>query len=85
VKTTRALAVATMIAACTNEGAAERVLAAQGFQDVEFTGYAIWGCSEDDTVHTGFRAKGADGRDVEGVVCCGLGPFSKGCTVRVDR
>ncbi len=65
--------------ACTNEEKARSVLDKQGFTEVTFTGYAFSACSEDDVSHTGFRAKNPQGKEVEGVVCCG---WLKSCTVR---
>lgn len=68
--------------ACTDEGHARKVLKAQGYTEIQTTGYEVFSCSEDDTVRTGFVAKSASGQRVEGVVCCGL--VFKSCTVRVD-
>lgn len=67
------------IAGCTDAPHSREVLRKQGFTDVEITGYVWMACSEDDTYHTGFRAKNPQGIEVEGVVCCGL---VKSCTVR---
>lgn len=65
---------------CTDSSGAKRILEAQGFTNIETTGYALTGCSDDDQYQTGFKAKGATGKTVEGVVCCGL--VWKNCTVR---
>ena len=67
--------------ACTDESRAARVLRSKGHTDINITGYRYFGCSEDDVYHTGFKAKGINGRNVSGVVCCGI---MKGCTVRYD-
>lgn len=64
---------------CTNPSQAREVLADEGYTDIEMTGYRFFGCSDDDEVRDGFRAR-RDGRVVEGVVCCGL--LFKDCTVR---
>lgn len=69
-----------LLTACTDDAKAREVLQRQGFTDVRPTGYVWFACSEDDGLHTGFRAKNAQGQEVEGVVCCGL--FAKACTVR---
>lgn len=73
---------ALLLVACTDEAASTRALRAHGLTDIEFTGYDIWACSNDDTFSTGFRAKNAHGETVEGAVCCGL--VVKNCTVRFD-
>lgn len=75
-----AAAAALLVAACQDEATALRALRVQGFTDVVLTGYAWSGCGRDDTFHTGFRAKAANGETVEGVVCSG---YWKGSTVRV--
>jgi hypothetical protein len=67
------------LAACTDEPASRKALESQGFTDIRFTGYEAFACSEDDGFHTGFTAKNPQGRQVSGVVCCGL---LKSCTVR---
>lgn len=73
--------IATLIAtACTNESATVRTLQQQGFTSIETTGWSAFECGEDDTYSTGFRATNAQGRLVEGTVCCGL--IAKGCTIR---
>lgn len=65
---------------CTDAEGARDVLAGQGYSNIETTGYALWGCSSDDEVRTGFVADSPSGRRVQGVVCCGL--VFKSCTVR---
>ena len=64
----------------TNETDTRRTLEAQGFIDIEITGWSPWSCSEDDYTETGFRAVNTKGLIVTGTVCCGL--LTKGCTVR---
>lgn len=73
--------VAAMLTGCTSGDKAREVLAAQGFTEIEITGYDVFGCSEDDTFHTGFKATAPNGNRVEGVVCSGI---LKGATVRFD-
>jgi hypothetical protein len=68
-----------VMCACTAEGASEEALGKAGFYDIQMTGYSFFGCSEDDTFKTGFRAKNVNGMEVEGVVCCGV---LKDCTIR---
>lgn len=66
---------------------AEDVLQDEGYESVEVTGVALWGCSEDDTFASNFtatrRVLNADGttslRNVSGTICCG---WWKDCTVR---
>jgi hypothetical protein len=73
------VAVALMLAACTAPDSARNALESQGFTDIQIQGYAFFGCGKDDSFHTKFTAKNAQGRPVEGVVCSGL---FKGSTVR---
>jgi hypothetical protein len=72
--------VAIMFSACTNKSDAERALKAEGFSDIEVTGYDFFACSEDDFYHTGFRAKNSKGQVVTGTVCSGL--LFKNATIR---
>lgn len=71
---------AMLLVGCTDAENATRLLKAQGYTDIEITGYSAFGCSEDDTLHTGFRAKGVNGQVVVGTVCSGL--FFKNSTIR---
>jgi len=71
-----------LLVCCTDEDGARRILEAQGMTEIEFTGYAPFDCSEDDTLQTGFRAKGPTGKALSGTVCCGL--VFKNCTVRFE-
>jgi hypothetical protein len=68
-----------MTVACTNEEDSLRVLRASGYTDINLTGYAAFGCGEDDVSHTGFEATGPTGVRTSGVVCCG---WWKSCTIR---
>ena len=70
-----------LMAGCTDASKATRTLQAAGYQQIEITGYSVFGCSEDDTFHTGFVATGANGSRVEGVVCSGI---FKGATIRTE-
>lgn len=72
---------AVTVSACTNKPDARRILVAEGYTDIEMTGYAWLKCSDDDTVKTKFRAK-KNGRTVTGAVCSGL--WFKGATIRLD-
>ena len=73
--------VAVALVGCTDSDVARKSLAGAGYTDIEITGYAFFGCSEDDAFHTGFKAKGLNGQPVEGVVCSG---WLKGSTIRLD-
>lgn len=70
------------LAGCTSADSATKALQASGYTDVHITGYRFFGCGEDDWFRTGFRAKGANGQPIEGVVCGGL--LFKGNTIRVE-
>lgn len=69
------------LSACTNGDGAVRALEGAGYTNIKITGYRILGCSDDDTFHTGFTAKGSNGKPVSGVVCSGV---LKGSTIRLD-
>lgn len=71
-----------MLGGCTQPDTAARVLADQGYTQIELHGYDWFNCSKDDTYHDKFTATGPTGRKVSGVVCGGL--FFKGATVRLD-
>jgi hypothetical protein len=70
-----------LLAGCTDGSGARRVLEAQGFREIEITGYRFWGCGEQDTYKTGFSALAVSGDKVTGIVC---GGWLKGSTVRFD-
>lgn len=74
--------IAALLAGCTNADDATRTLKAAGYTDILITGYRWFGCSKDDSVHTGFIATGRDGSKVSGIVCGEL--FFKGNTIRTD-
>jgi len=69
-----------LLAGCTDPHNATRLLRAQGFTDIQITGYAWFACSDDDFVQTGFRARTVTGESVSGAVCSGL--FVKNSTIR---
>lgn len=71
-----------VLSGCTRPGQAREVLSAQGYENIEVTGWDMFGCGEDDTFQTGFQADGPNGQRVDGVVCSGI---FKGATVRVNR
>ena len=66
---------------CTRPDQARRTLGAAGYEKVEITGYRFFGCSKEDTFHTGFKAVSPTGVPVSGIVCSG---FLKGGTIRFD-
>ena len=69
------------LTACSDNSGAQRTLQQSGYTEITTTGYALFGCSDDDTYHTGFKAKGPSGVPVQGVVCGGV---FKGNTIRLD-
>lgn len=73
------LLVAIALAGCSSANDANKALKGAGYTDIQIKGYAIFGCSEDDSFHTEFTAKGPTGQPVEGVVCSG---WLKGGTIR---
>jgi hypothetical protein len=50
-------------------------------KDVRITGFALFGCGQEDTFKSKFTAKGSDGTPVSGTVCQGI---FKGTTIRFD-
>lgn len=75
------IAAAIILSGCSDAPTATKALEGAGYSEVNITGYKFFGCSEDDTFHTGFIAKGANGKQVTGVVCSG---WLKGSTIRTD-
>ena len=78
--TTAAIALALLLSGCTNKNDAKRALTAQGFTNIEYTGYSFLACSKDDTYHTGFKATNSVGARIEGTVCSGF--LFKNATIR---
>lgn len=71
-----------VLAGCTDESGARRVLQGAGYTEIRMTGYSFFSCSKDDTYSTGFVAKGPTGQSVTGSVCSGV--FFKNSTIRLD-
>jgi hypothetical protein len=69
----------------TDPKGATTALKIYGFKSIEITGYRVFGCGKEDFYHTGFKAVSPTGIPISGIVCAGLGPFSKGTTVRLDN
>lgn len=68
------------VMSCTDSDNARHVLEAQGFKNIEITGYHFFGCGKDDSFRTGFIAIGQTGQSIEGTVCSGM--FFKESTIR---
>lgn len=77
-----ALVAVLALSGCTDEPGAERVLKANGFTDIQMTGYSWLSCSDKDTFSTGFIAKGPTGIPVKGAVCSGM--LFKNSTIRFE-
>jgi hypothetical protein len=75
------VAVLLALAGCTKPADSTSSLEGAGYTKIEITGFRFFGCSEDDTFRTGFKAVGPSGKTVTGVVCGGL---LKGSTIRLD-
>jgi len=71
-----------LLSGCTDASKATSVLTAQGYKEIQITGYNFFACSDDDFYHTGFSAKSPNGSSVNGTVCSGI--LFKGATVRFD-
>lgn len=67
---------------CTDEKEAQRILEAQGYTNIQFTGYKWFACSEKDTYSTGFTAVALNGKPINGSVCSGL--LFKNSTIRFE-
>lgn len=50
-----------------------------GYSNVELKGHKIFGCDQHDISSISFTATNPAGKNVDGVVCCGI---TKGCTIR---
>jgi hypothetical protein len=78
---------ATLSGCNVDQETAERVLADEGYHEVELTGWAPLSCSQGDAFKSGFRARRTvlnpngttSERVVVGTICCG---WFKACTVR---
>lgn len=68
-----------LLASCTDQDGAVRVLTEQGYKDVRTTGYEFFSCGKGDNFVTGFEATSPAGVRVTGVVCSG---WIKGSTIR---
>ena len=68
-----------ILAGCSSPSNARRTLEDAGYEDIRITGYRPFSCGEDDFTSTGFVAKNVKGKNVDGVVCCGI---VKNCTIR---
>lgn len=77
-----AFAAVVLLVGCTDRPGATSTLRAQGYTDVEITGWRPFTCSEDDWYRTGFVARSPSGGFVSGTVCRGL--IMKGSTLRFD-
>lgn len=77
-----ALVLAVSLAGCTDADNAIRVLDANGYEQIQITGYNWFSCGKDDFQHTGFTVVGPTGKKVEGTVCSGL--LFKNSTIRFE-
>ena len=73
--------VVSLCAGCTSDADARRVLEAAGYSEITLNGYGWFACSDDDTFHTAFTAKGPTGVWVAGVVCSGWAKGSTACKI----
>lgn len=69
------------LAGCTDPRAATKALDDMTFKEIEITGWRLWGCGDNYTFTTGFRAKNQNGKVVTGMVCSG---WLKGSSVKFD-
>ena len=76
------IAVGLLFGGCTNEDGAKTFLEKQGYTNVEMTGHCWFGCSDDDSVSTGFKATNMNGVTITGCVCEGM--IGKNKTIRFD-
>lgn len=72
-----------LLSGCTvSDATVVRVAEANGMRDVEPGRWAPLSCGRGDSLRSSFHAKNAQGKPVQGVVCCGL--LWKACTVRIE-
>lgn len=69
-----------MLSGCTSPEDANRALSAEGYTNIQMTGFDLFSCSQDDFYHTGFSATNSQGRIVTGTVCSGM--LFKSATIR---
>ncbi len=67
------------VAAYSSDDKEAKALQRQGFTNIRVGGWSPLSCSDSDLTAKSFKAKNPQGREVEGVICCGV---LKGCTVR---
>jgi len=75
------ISVSVLVAGCTNSNKAQRVLEANGYTQIQYTGYRFFMKSDNETFSTGFRAKSPSGKIVTGAVTSG---WIGGGTIRLD-
>ncbi len=68
-----------VLCACSDQDGAIRALEDAGYKEIQVGGAVPLRCGKGDSYSTAFRAKGATGRQVDGVVCAGM---LKGSTIR---
>ena len=76
-----AIVAVSLTTGCTRSDDATRVLAQQGYTEIQITGWRPFAKSKDDVFSTGFRAKSPNGTPVTGAVTRG---WFKGSTIRLD-
>ncbi|MGL5936164.1 MAG: hypothetical protein ACRCZI_11160 [Cetobacterium sp.] len=75
------IALVLVLCACTQPGKARSTLSAQGYRDINLTGYGWFACGHGDYFADGFEATSPAGIRVTGTVCAG---WLKGATIRFD-
>jgi hypothetical protein len=60
---------ALFLAACTSRDTATEAVSDMGFTDIEIIGTSVFGCKDDEFYGKEFKAKNAQGKEVNGVVC----------------
>lgn len=73
------LACAILLSSCTDDQRFEEALDNMGFTNIRIDGYAFYGCGEGYNFHRSFHATNPRGKEVSGVVCCGI---LTGCTAK---
>jgi hypothetical protein len=71
----------TILTGCTYETGARKVLADQGYTNVEITGWKAFTCGKGYEFSTGFKAMSIAKRPVSGAVCDGL---MTGAVIKLD-
>lgn len=64
---------------------ARQIVEQSNYTDIQYKGHKVFGCGKGDWYRDEFKAKAANGQEVDLLVCQGLPVVGKGGTVRILR